>query len=207
MTFSAPFSRVITRPFGGVPSSGVWYLAGGVDPAICAFAYQPKGAADLATSYVNLVTPGTNNAVVVPTLNAPDFATADGWKFNGTDMMLRSSAVVQIQYGFFIIRLSNLPASNSYQAGYTQSNYDQFFLNIDNTSTNKTRYRVGGTSAAAKAPGATSGVFGFGSSDAYRNGIDEGLTLGTNNANTRYFGFGGLVLPTGAKVSLCAQYV
>lgn len=38
-----------------------WYRAGGVPAPVAV--YQPKGAADLAESYVNFVNPGTYNAV------------------------------------------------------------------------------------------------------------------------------------------------
>ena len=54
-----------------------WYLAGGVSAPQAA--YQAKGAASLAASYVNLVTPGTYDAYagIAPTLGA------NGWAFDG----------------------------------------------------------------------------------------------------------------------------
>ena len=65
----------------GAPASTTtpWYLAGGVSAPQAA--YQAKGAASLAASYVNLANPGTNNAS--PSGTEPAFSTANGWTFSG----------------------------------------------------------------------------------------------------------------------------
>lgn len=55
-----------------------WYLAGGAPVPVAA--YQAKGAASLAASYINLANPGTYNATSAAD---PTFATATGWQFNG----------------------------------------------------------------------------------------------------------------------------
>lgn len=64
-------------------ASGWWDNDGAI--AGCVAAYAPVGAADLASSYVNLVTPGTYNAApgVAPTWN-----TVTGWTFNGSTQWL-----------------------------------------------------------------------------------------------------------------------
>jgi len=61
-----------------------WWLAGGIHPSQVVAAYQPKGAVDLAASYVNLANPGTDDAQVgeAPTLDS------SGWVFNGTTQYL-----------------------------------------------------------------------------------------------------------------------
>lgn len=67
---------------GGAEAAPIpWYLAGGVSPANCIAAYQPKGAASYAASLVNLANPGTYDCTegVAPTW---DIA---GWSFDGTD--------------------------------------------------------------------------------------------------------------------------
>ena len=66
----SPFGRMV------VGSVTPWYLAGGVSAANCIAAWQPKGAASLAASYVNLANPGTYNltGTTPPTWNA-----SDGW--------------------------------------------------------------------------------------------------------------------------------
>jgi hypothetical protein len=60
-----------------------WWLAGGIHPSQVVAAYQPKGAVDLAASYINLANPGTNDATVgiAPTLDG-------GWVFNGSTQYL-----------------------------------------------------------------------------------------------------------------------
>lgn len=55
-----------------------FYLLGDVDPSKAIFAYQPFGAASLAASYVNLITPGTNDAAPG---TAPNFDASYGWDF------------------------------------------------------------------------------------------------------------------------------
>ena len=61
-----------------------WWLAGGIHPSQVVAAYQPKGAASLAASYVNLANPGTNDAQVgvAPGLDS------SGWVFTGTEKLL-----------------------------------------------------------------------------------------------------------------------
>jgi hypothetical protein len=61
-----------------------WWLAGGISAANAIAAYQPKGAASLAASYVNLANPGTYDAA--PGV-APTWASGTGWTFNGTQWL------------------------------------------------------------------------------------------------------------------------
>ena len=58
---------------GGAPTP--WYLAGGAPTPIAV--YQPKAAASLAASYVNLANPGTHDLTVLRT--APTFNASLGW--------------------------------------------------------------------------------------------------------------------------------
>lgn len=69
----------------GAGSAANWWEAGGATN--CVAAYQPKGAASLAASYVNLANPGVFDAApgVAPTWDA-----ATGWSFNGSTQYLRS---------------------------------------------------------------------------------------------------------------------
>ena len=91
-----PGQRVVHVPGIGVSASrravsvaaASWWLAGGAPAPVAA--YQPKGAASLATSYVNLVNPGTYDAApgTAPTLDA------NGWVFNGTDQYLSTGVTL-----------------------------------------------------------------------------------------------------------------
>lgn len=61
--------------FGGIAPSRVW-LAGGISAANAIAIYYPVGAADLASSYINLANPGTYNAKPG---SAPSWSAARGW--------------------------------------------------------------------------------------------------------------------------------
>lgn len=84
-----------------------WYLSGGVVAANCIAAYQPKGAASLAASYINLANPGTNNAApgVAPTWDA-----TNGFKFADNQYLV--GPTVTGTEGTLIIRFSNLIDGN-----------------------------------------------------------------------------------------------
>lgn len=76
MTFGV-FAPPFRPAFGGAaspPAAAPWYLAGGAPTPIAV--YQPKGAASLAASYVNLANPGTYDAAAdVPGYGAPTWTT------------------------------------------------------------------------------------------------------------------------------------
>lgn len=78
MTFSGGFVKAFRPAFDPGMAAAVpwWFVAG----KTCVAAYQPKGAASLAASYVNLANPGTYDAAPG---TAPAFAAATGWTFNG----------------------------------------------------------------------------------------------------------------------------
>lgn len=59
---------------GGAAAEVPWYASGGAPG--CIAAYQAVGAASLAASYVNLVTPGTGDLTEVA---APTWTSARGW--------------------------------------------------------------------------------------------------------------------------------
>lgn len=63
--------RVMAPASAAVPG---WWVVPGVT---CVAAYQPKGTASLAASYINLISPGTNDAI--PVTGAPTFNAALGW--------------------------------------------------------------------------------------------------------------------------------
>lgn len=84
MVFRAPFGT------GAATTATTWYLAGGIDAANCVAAYQPKGAASHALSYVNLANPGTYDAAPG---TAPTWDQATGWIFNGTSQYLTTGIV------------------------------------------------------------------------------------------------------------------
>jgi hypothetical protein len=92
-----------------------WYLSGGIDPANCIAAYQPKGAADLAASYLNLAGSSAYNAAAG---NAPDWDATNGWKFNGSNNFLVTGLFPASGNSTIIIRfVDNNPTGDTYFLG------------------------------------------------------------------------------------------
>lgn len=85
-----------------------WWLTVGVTPIA---AYAAKGAADLASSYINLANPGTFNAA--PGV-APTWDVATGWTFNGTTQYLTTGVVpVNNQTWSVFVRYSAVTVINN----------------------------------------------------------------------------------------------
>lgn len=198
MTFVAPFSRVITRPFGGVPSSA-WWLSGGIAAANCVAAYQPKGAADLAASLVNLTGNTTYNAVVIKT---PLFATATGWTNNLAKGHL-STGITPSGDMTFIVRVSNYTGCDgSYRVIIGSYNGSTQNYNIGNYITGERVYFNRNTTSGALyavVSNPYAGVLALAGNKAYVDGVLVGTTtdggtyptavitlLGTNNNYTTY---------------------
>lgn len=156
-----------------------WWLAAGITPEI---AYQPKGAASLEDSYVNLANPGTYNAVVgvAPTLSA------DGWVFGGTSYLVNGLNLTSNspkQLTVIIKYRANsgaslgvvLGASNSgdwIQISHDEANKKTLYhngLNINITSSTTTGFTIAAISGTK----------------AYCNGsrLDGTFTAGTGNTN------------------------
>jgi hypothetical protein len=78
-----------------------WYAVAGL-LANCILALQPRGAASLANSYINLANPGTYDAApgVAPTLDAT------GWTFNGTTQYLLSNCPTNLKPCTYVARIS-----------------------------------------------------------------------------------------------------
>lgn len=75
----------------------------------CIAAYQPKGAASLAASYVNLANPGTNDAA--PGV-APGWTAADGWVCSGSSWLDTGLTPALDQSYSVAVRFSGASASN-----------------------------------------------------------------------------------------------
>jgi hypothetical protein len=69
--------------------TNAWW-AGGGSAAGCYGAFRAIGAASLAASYVNIITPGTGN---LTTIAAPTFDAATGWTCNGSQALLFPLAI------------------------------------------------------------------------------------------------------------------
>lgn len=97
------FAALYGQALGGAEAEVDWWLAGGIPAANCIAAYQPIGAADYATSLVNLANPGTYDAYAG---EAPNFAAATGWGFTGTQYLLTDCPTTGAKPVSFIARLT-----------------------------------------------------------------------------------------------------
>jgi len=82
-------------------AGGNWWEVSG---QTCIAAYAPKGAANLAASYVNLANPGTYDAAPG---TAPSFAAATGWTFVRTSLQYLTTGITPANGYSIIARFSN----------------------------------------------------------------------------------------------------
>jgi len=178
MTFGATFGRVFSPTFQ--PSSqaaavaGGWWLAGGIAPANCVVAYQPKGAASYSASKVNLANPGTYDANDEGA-HAPSWAESTGWYCDSSRYLL--SGIVPGSGWTMIARINNQSNSDPHANICGCDNYtngERFYLRCKHNTT----ARVYGYGDAAKviANGAfTSGVMAIAGANCYLNGVSDGI--------------------------------
>ncbi len=98
----------VERSTGLTPAQNQWWLTFGIDTGDVVVAYQPLGADDIAGSYVNLATPGVNNATPIV---APTFATGTGWTFTGTQHLTTGVTGTGLQT--IIARVSDIVGSGT----------------------------------------------------------------------------------------------
>ncbi len=164
--------------------SGTWYA--GLTDLVAV--YQPKGAASLAASYVNLVNPGTNNAA--PGV-APTWSATTGWTFNGTTQYLTSGITPTITYTL-LVRFANAGTSIGSVGAYV-SGTNNYFVRAGNAAANRT-YSSGGERNVAGAQ--TNCVMAVAGKNCYLNGASDG-TIAAGGSNTNALGIGSInVVPT-----------
>lgn len=172
MAFSPVFQRPFSATFDRRAAAAAalpWWLAGGAPTPVAV--YQPKGAASLAASYVNLANPGTYDAAPG---TAPTFDAATGWTFNGTNQYLTTGVVPNGGAYTCVVRFSDSSGNNAFFG--TQSSSTTIFAIFRNTA-NGLYYNNGGASTA-KHPVINQGVVAVaGSNTGYRNGVAESGTV------------------------------
>lgn len=110
---------IMAAMMGGVEMP--WYLLGGVNVTNCLGAYKATGAADLATSYINLANPGTYD-LTAPTA-APTWDSTDGWTFDGVSQYL-ATGITPTDHRTYtvVVKFSGLSgASTGYAWGWYAS--------------------------------------------------------------------------------------
>lgn len=164
---------------GGTPSVP-WYLSGGIASANCVAAYQPKGAASLANSYVNQNNPATHalTATTAPTLDA------DGWVFDGTQYLISDITPATNQTWSAIVRFSGQTLTGAdprFLFGCLKSNAGFGIACYYPPVGTGVAYLSGDfVTADTKFPEIASGILAIAGTKGYRNGIDEGVTLGSS---------------------------
>jgi len=149
-----------------------WYRAGGAPVPVAA--YQPKGAASLAASYVNLANPGAYNAA---TGVAPTFDAASGWIGTGS-AWLRTGITSANNMSVFV-RFAGMVGGTSMLIGSRLSGLDGLYF----TSTpDLTSHYYNYGSRALVAGLMTSGVMAIAGGNGYRDGALE--TSATGNSVT-----------------------
>jgi hypothetical protein len=145
-----------------------WYLSGAIPKSNCIAAYAPKGAASYAASKVNLVTPGTHDAVdgaAYPTWNA-----TDGWIGNGTTQYLTTDITPDGDYSVVVMLNTATPqAGNILGAVTTLPSTNRFSLQYGAGPGYAIVYSKG-TTQVTVAPSCPSGVLAISELNAYRMG-------------------------------------
>ena len=155
-----------------------WYLSGGILAANCIAAYQPKGAASLAASYVNLANPGTYDAAPG---TAPTWAAGTGWTFNGTTQYLTTGIVPAATFTI-IAQFSgaSLPPGNYPQP--VGQNTTGAVNNISNGGVipfpGGNHYFSWGGAATTVAGGLAAGNLALAGNQGYLNGVADGAAVG-----------------------------
>ncbi len=143
-------------------TSDWWTVAG----QTCVAAYKPIGAADLATSYVNLANPGTYNAAPG---TAPGLA-AGGWVFDGTQWLDTRYTPVK-QTVSVLVRFTR--TAGNYLIGCGGVGFEFY---IQPNTGGYAYYASGGALGPLGAH--ASGVLGIAGNKAYIDGVAEAGTIG-----------------------------
>jgi hypothetical protein len=155
--------NAIRASAGGDP----WYRAGGASGAVRA--YQPKGAASLAASYVDL----TGNQDAAPGV-APGWDAANGWKPNGSTNYLTTGLTPSSDSYTYLIRTAGSPSNGTIPFGFLDNNKRSY---IQYNTTPQAVFANGSSGIVVSTP--TSGVLAVNATDGYRNGVS--LTSAIND--------------------------
>ncbi len=157
-----------------------WYQAGGAPLPLAA--YQPKGSASLAASYVNLANPGTYDAA--PGV-APTFDAATGWTFNGSTQYLTTAITIGSHWSV-VCRYSNVVAGTIALFGCDDASGAglKYYPNLSSN-----HYFFNGATVKTVAGGTTSGVAAIADTIGYLDGASQATGMeGTPPARTMYIG-------------------
>lgn len=167
---------------GGRRADESWWLSGGVSPSDVVAAYQPRGAASLAASYVNLANPGMYDAiqVIAPTLEAT------GWGFDSNSWLNVPYPAPYDQSHSVLVRYTTPALSNNFLCGRTPGS-GQYAISLRSSANpNPVFWNGGGLFRTV----GTSGVIGISGNLAFVGGVQQSGTIPTNPAVVGAYGYG-----------------
>lgn len=208
-----PGQRILTIPGHGLTvtqgratltAGGAWWLEGDVAAANAVAVYQPKGAASLAASYVNLANPGTYDAAPG---TAPTFDAATGWTFTAASSQYLTTGITPAGDGSWsvLVRFSDAGTNQVVFGGQGGAGQFYLWLRTDNT------VQYANVGVVTPPPIYTSGVSGFAGKTAYRDGTGVG-TISVSGGIQRtifiaaYNNAGAPGLPLNGKIQAVAIY-
>jgi len=182
-----------------------WWEAGGATGAVGV--YQPKGAASLAASYVNLANPGTNDAA--PGV-APTWASGTGWSFNGSTQYLTTGLVPASGYSMICQYDGLSGASIEVLCGIASTVDDARFWIMPRHTADLHIWGYG-DAINTTATRSASGVMALAGTNGYLDGVLDGpagtwnstvldIYIGGNNSDT------GILNTIGGNISALAVY-
>jgi hypothetical protein len=185
MGFGAAFGGGF-RPAFDAGGAIAWYRAGGAPLPIVA--YQPKGAASLVASYVNLANPGTYNAApgTAPTLGAY------GWDFLIANSQWLTTGYTPGAVGTTLICLQNWESYSYRTAVHAAASGAGFMYIGQGASTTKWSYRAGSTYAEGTNANTGKHVLGLTAANGYLDGVADGAVSGWSNAGMTALQIGAL---------------
>jgi hypothetical protein len=146
-----------------------WWDPWGQDWCLWAV-YQPRGAASLADSLIDLSGNGNDAAIG----KAPSWDAVNGWGFDGNTTYLTTAFTPDIdQSQSVVVRYSGF-TSNHDEVLF--GGYIDWYLNI-RANSNGTEVSYGNGAEAAQAPGLAAGNLAVAGDQGYRNGAADGGTI------------------------------
>lgn len=162
---------------------GPWY-----DPlgdGTCVAAYNALGAANIATSQINIANPGTYDLTAV---NAtPNWDTDDGWSKNGASSAWSTGITTSTSSWSFVVRFADAPFGNGYPFGVSSGpgHPDQVGA-IPNWNVAGWRTNWYNSSWLNDATATPTGVLGIAGERCFRNGAYVGNVTTWNAATYGY---------------------
>lgn len=168
---SAMGQGVFPQVMGGTGVTTPWYLSGGITSGQCVAAYQPKGAASLAASYINLNSPGTNNANPII---APTWSSVNGWVFAASAYL--DTGIIPSSSWSMIVRFSNKGGGDYYLCGESDGSFPSARFAIATQHSSTLHLFANGGSANISGE-IFSGVLAVAGQSGYLNGSSETTTV------------------------------